>query len=77
MNLLRDDDEERLARIEQILENLRRELAPFSVAHKEGVVEARLTRERVQSVRTELRATIQQSKAVGRQIAARKKPKKS
>src|SRR5262249_6933769 len=76
MPLIRDDDEERLARIEQVLENLRRDLASFSDVHRPAVTDARLTREQVEAARTALRAAMHQSKAVRRHIETRGKRKR-
>jgi hypothetical protein len=49
--LERDDQDERLARIEQMLEQLRGEVRRFSDFHQKTVREARLTRERSETAR--------------------------
>jgi hypothetical protein len=51
----RDDEEERLARIERIIEDLRRNAGRSSVEHRKTIEEARLLRERSQAVRRALR----------------------
>lgn len=55
MPIDRDDHDERLARIEQIIEDLSREVSRFSDFHRRTTAEAKLTRERSQQARTELR----------------------
>jgi hypothetical protein len=59
----RDDHDERLARIEQMLEELRREVSRFSDFHQQAAEESRLTRERSRSARAELRKAIDSSRA--------------
>jgi len=69
-----DQHEERIARIEQILEDLRREVRRFSESHQEAVEEARATRERSQNARGELRKAVADSR---RRAAARTPKSKS
>jgi len=59
----RDDHDERLARSEQMLENLRREVSRFSDLHQLAAEEGRLIRERSRNARVELRRAIASSRA--------------
>ncbi len=63
----RDDHDERLARIEQMLEALRREVSRFSDFHHQAAEEAVVNRERSRNARADLR------KAIARSRAARKR----
>jgi hypothetical protein len=70
--LVRDEREERLARIEQMLETLKAEVQRFSEFHQRAVEDARLGRRHVEEARRELnkeRRPIQKRRAA----AGRKK----
>ena len=55
MPIERDDHEERLARIEEMLATLKAEVERFSELHQRTVAEARLTRMRSEEARHALR----------------------
>jgi hypothetical protein len=63
MPIDRDDHDERLARIEQMLEDLRREVRRFSEFHQQVVEDARLAREHTQNTRAELRSAVSSSRS--------------
>jgi len=63
MPIDRDDHDERLARIEQMLEDLRREVSRFSDFHQQAAEEGVLNRERSRNARAELRKAIASSRA--------------
>ena len=68
----RDVDEERLARIEQMLEDLRRQVSRLSDDHQQVRRDALVTHEKAAHARTDLQRTIATSRAQRRQRAARK-----
>jgi hypothetical protein len=61
MPLEQDEEEERLARIEQILETVRAEVRPLSQPHQTSIEDARLALEHSKTARTELRRTRERS----------------
>jgi hypothetical protein len=68
----RDVDEERLARIEQMLEDLRSQVTQLSNADQRIRREA-VTRENAAQARTELHGTMVESRARRQRLAAKKK----
>jgi len=71
MPLIRDEHEERLARIEQMLEDLQREVQ-LGRLHREIIAEARLTRERTEAARNALRKSREESVSKRRMKAGKK-----
>jgi hypothetical protein len=73
MPIDRDAQDERLSRIEQMLEDLRREVRRFSDFHQQTLEEARITRDQSEASRSEIRKAIATARSIRASI--KRKPK--
>jgi t-SNARE complex subunit (syntaxin) len=71
--IIRDADEERLARIEQMLEDLRREVTRLNDQNQRVRHDTIVTRENAAQARSELHRAIAASRALRRPRAPRKR----
>jgi len=73
MPLIRDEQEERLARIEQIVEDLQRASARFGEFRQSLIIDARLAREQAETARSLLHKSVRQSETARRRNEADRK----